>query len=95
VNHLGYYSGGIPRKDMGPVRGKALGNAGEFHTPEIHNFLNYQHQDTAFVTAEDAVKFKHWMRSDQVDFERDRPYYPMHYDRDFNFLKDRTYFFVR
>ena len=33
VNHLGYYSGGIPVKDRGPVRGKALGNVGDFHTP--------------------------------------------------------------
>lgn len=41
VNHLGYYSGGIPQKDMGPVRGKSLGNAGEFHSPQVHNFLNY------------------------------------------------------
>lgn len=50
VNHLGYYSGGIPQKDRGPVRGKSLGNPGEFHTPQIHNFLNYNHQDAAFLS---------------------------------------------
>jgi hypothetical protein len=33
VNHLGYYQGGIPKKDAGPLRGKAIGNPGEFHTP--------------------------------------------------------------
>jgi len=49
VNHLGYYNGGVPRKDAGPLRGKALGNAGEFHSPQIHNYLNYHHQDTAFL----------------------------------------------
>lgn len=43
VNHLGYYQGGIPRKDSGPVRGKSLGNAGEFHSPQVHNYLNYNH----------------------------------------------------
>ena len=31
------------------------------------------------------------MTSDQVDLQRSRPYYPMHYDKDFNFLKDRTF----
>lgn len=92
VNHLGYYKGGLPRKDMGAVRGKSLGNPGEFHTPEIHNFLEYKHQDTHFVTQEDAVKFKHWMATDQLDFQRARPYYPMHYDKNFDFLRDRSYF---
>ena len=94
VNHLGYYKGGVPRKDSGALRGKSLGNPGEFHSPQVHNYLNYNHQDTAFVTQEDAVKFKHWMNSDIVDFQRSRPYYPMHYDKDFNFLKDRSYWAV-
>ena len=95
VNHLGYYQGGIPRKDSGPIRGKAMGHPGEFHTPQVHNYLNYNHQDTSFVTAEDAVKFKHWMGTDIVDFQRSRPYYPMYYDRNFEFLKDRSYWLVR
>ena len=50
VNYLGYYQGGVPQKDKGPIRGKAMGNPGEFHTPQVHNFLNYYHQDTTFVT---------------------------------------------
>lgn len=95
VNHLGYYKGGVPRKDSGALRGKSLGNPGEFHSPQIHNFLEYAHQDTHFVTQEDAVKFKHWMNSDIVDFQRSRPYYPMYYDKDFNFMKDRSYWLVR
>jgi curved DNA-binding protein CbpA len=33
VNHIGYYSGGVPKKDSGPRRGKAIGNPGEFHSP--------------------------------------------------------------
>jgi len=68
VNHLGYYKGGLPRKDSGPLRGKSLGNPGEFHSPQIHNYLNYHHQDTHFLTQEDAIKFKHWIGSDIVDF---------------------------
>lgn len=68
VNDLGYYKGGLPQKDRGPIRGKAIGNVGEFHSPQIHNYLNYNHQDTSFLTAEDALKFKHWMGTDIVDF---------------------------
>ena len=91
VNHLGYYQGGLPRKNGGSLRGKSLGNPGEFHTPQIHNYLNYNHQDTSFISQEDAIKFKHWQGSDIVDFQRSRPYYPMHYDRDFDFQKDRSF----
>jgi hypothetical protein len=43
ANHLGYYSGGLPRKDKGPIRGKAMGLAGDFHSPQAHNYLNYNH----------------------------------------------------
>jgi len=88
------YKGGVPRKDSGPIRGKSLGNPNEFHQPKVHNYLEYNHQDTAFVSSADAVKFKHWMGTDIVDFQRSRPYYPMYYDRNFEFLRDRTYFLV-
>lgn len=50
VNHIGFYAGGVPRKDSGARRGKSIGNTGEFHSPQIHNYLEYQHQDTTFVT---------------------------------------------
>ena len=43
------------------------------------------------VTSEDAVKFKAYMSADQVDFNMSRPIHPMHYDKDFNFMKDRNY----
>ena len=33
ANHLGYYEGGVPKKNSGPRRGKAIGNPGEFHSP--------------------------------------------------------------
>lgn len=91
VNHLGYYNGGLPKKDMGPIRGKSLGNPGEFHSPQWHNYLNYHHQDTSFISQEDALKFKHWMGSDQADYQRSRPYWPMYYDRNMDFMRDRTF----
>ncbi|CDW82524.1 chaperone protein [Stylonychia lemnae] len=91
VNYLGYYKGGVPQKDAGPLRSKSIGNPHEFHSPQIHNYLEFNHQDTAFVSSEDAIKFKHWMGSDIVDFQRSRPYYPMHYDRNMDFLRDRSY----
>ena len=33
VNHLGYYRGGVPKKDAGPLRARTMGNPGEFHSP--------------------------------------------------------------
>jgi len=95
VNFIGMYKGGVPRKNSGSIRGKSLGAPNEFHAPNIHNYLEFNHQDTAFVSSADAVKFKHWMGTDIIDFQRSRPYYPMHYDKNFDFLRDRTYFLVR
>lgn len=43
------------------------------------------------MDSEDAVKFKAYMNSDKVDFQRSMPVHPMYYDRDFNFMKDRNY----
>ena len=91
VNPLGYYQGGVPRKNSGTIRGKSMGNPGEFHSPQVHNYLNYNHQDSSFLTAEDAMKFKHWMGTDIVDFQRSRPYYPMYYDRNMEFMRDRSF----
>jgi len=34
------------------------------------------------------------MGSEVPDYQRSRPYYPMYYDRDFNFWKDRNYWLV-
>jgi len=33
VNDLGYYNGGVPRPRRGPIRGDAMGPAGDFHSP--------------------------------------------------------------
>lgn len=33
VNDLGYYKGGIPRRDRGSIRGAALSQVGNFHNP--------------------------------------------------------------
>jgi len=43
VNHLGFYRGGVPRKGKGVIRGRALGNIGYFHQPEVHNYLQNYH----------------------------------------------------
>jgi hypothetical protein len=34
------------------------------------------------------------MGSDIVDYQRARPYYPMHYDRNMDFRKDRSFWFL-
>lgn len=68
VNHLGYYNGGVPRPNRGPVRGDALGRPGRFHSPKIHNFLHFKHPDSYRVDTEDSIMFKHFMNSDKIDF---------------------------
>lgn len=97
VNHLGYYQGGLPQFNKGPIRrsirGDSLGDPGNFHQPQLHNLLNNYHPDSTLVTAEDAVKFKAYMTSDKADFTMSKPHHVMHYDRDFNFLKDRSFWF--
>ena len=60
----------------------------------MHNYHEYYNQDSAEVTSEDAIRFKNWMRSDKFDFERVRPYYPIHYDRNFEFYQDRKFFLL-
>lgn len=91
VNDLGYYNGGVPRANRGSLRGDALGEAGAFHSPQIHNYLNFNHPDSGRVTQEDAIKFKHFMGTDKADFLRTKPAYPMYYDKDFNYRKDRDF----
>lgn len=91
VNHLGFYRGGVPQKGRGPIRSSAIGRPGEFHSPQMHNFLNFYHPDAKTVTSEDTVKFKAYMLSDKDDFTMSRPAHPMHYDREMNFMKDRNF----
>ena len=91
MNDLGYYRGGVPRKGRGAIRGDALGLPNEFHQPVVHNYLNNYHQDSFLVSQEDAVKFKAYMTSDKADFQRNRPFYPMFYDNNFNFSADRRF----
>ena len=92
VNHIGYYRGGLPQKGKGDIRGSALGSPGTFHSPKIHNRMNFHHPDAKIINSEDAVKFKAYMNSDKSEFQMSRPSYPMYYDKDFNFSKDRRFF---
>lgn len=91
VNDLGYYNGGVPRKGRGPIRGDALMGPGWFHSPSIHNYMHYNHQDSARVTQEDGIKFKHFMGTDKVDFNRTQPGYPAYYDENHNYRADRDF----
>jgi len=91
VNDLGFYNGGVPRQYRGGVRADAIGEVGHFHSPQIHNSLNFNHPDSHRVTQEDALKFKHFMGTDKADFLRTKPAYPMFYDNDHNYRKDRDF----
>ena len=53
--------------------------------------MNFNHSDSNRVTTEDAIKFKHFMGTDKADFNRTQPGFPMYYDTDFNYAKDRDY----
>ena len=50
VNDFGYYNGGVPRENRGTLRGKAIGEVGSFHSPNIHNFIHFNHPDSGRVT---------------------------------------------
>ena len=91
ANDLGYYKGGVPRADRGAIRGSALAAPGVFHSPLLHNALENRHPDSYRVTQEDAVKFKHYMGTDRASFNKTMPGYPMYYDRDHNYSKDRSF----
>lgn len=94
VNHIGLYRGGVPQKGRGAIRGESLGVPGEFHQPKVHNFLNYYHPDSKIINSEDSIKFKAFMLSDKDDFNMSRPSHPMYYDRNMEFLKDRSFWLV-
>lgn len=97
ANFLGYYNGGLPMKGQGRVRGNrhgkmAMAAPGLWHSPKIHNFLNNYTQESKLVDSEDAIKFKQWMKTDQMEFEMSRPHYKTYYDFGFEFLQDRAFF---
>lgn len=72
MNFLGYYNGGIPVKGAGSRRksnkGANLTQPGDFHSPVMANFLDNYNPDATFVSSEDAIKFKAWMKTDQEQF---------------------------
>lgn len=41
---------------------------GDFHSPVHANFFDNYNPEATFVTSEDAVKFKAWMKTDQEAF---------------------------
>ena len=57
----------------------------------MHNFLNFYHPDAKIVNSEDAVKFKAFMLNDKADFVMSRPSQPVYYDRNMEFMKDRSF----
>lgn len=91
VNYLGYYKGGLPQKDRGPLRGEALAPPDWFHQPDVHNHLNNYFPDAKLVTSQDAVKFKAFMQADKTDFNRTKPGHLMYYDTSLEFSKDRRF----
>jgi hypothetical protein len=72
VDHLGFYSGGLPSKDTRlPSRGGSLSVQGARHDIKHHNFLERNHQDSAQVDPEDTIQFKNWMQSKKTAINTD------------------------
>lgn len=94
MNDLGFYKGGVPVKGRGAIRGNSLGPIGYYHSPATHNMLDNYHQDSKVITSEDTVKFKHYMNSDKVAFNRTKPISPPYFDKTHFYSEDRRYFFV-
>ncbi len=62
VDEFGRCKGGVPRKELGEIRGNAFGEPGSLHNVDYHNFKNTPLPDSQFVTREDALAFKHWQQ---------------------------------
>lgn len=75
-------------------KGEALADPGIFHDPATANEIDNYQPEARFVTSEDAVKFKAWMRTDQGEFELSRPYYKTYYDYNFEFMQDRHFYLM-
>lgn len=63
---------------------------GYFHDPNLVNFYDHNYPDAATVKENDAIQFKRWMMSDYGYFQQSMPHYKTYYDRNFEFMRERT-----
>lgn len=56
--------------------------------------MNFYHPDAKKINSEDTIKFKAFMQSDKDDLKISKPSHPMYYDRNMDFLKDRSFWLL-
>jgi curved DNA-binding protein CbpA len=91
VNHLGYYSGGLPQKGMFAARKGSLRAPGMPHDPNIHNRLERYERDSHEVAISDADEFKADQFKDYEDRHRPKPYFTLETDETWRYVKNRTF----
>ena len=92
VNHLGYYNGGLPKKNNGAIRGEGFGAPGSLHDVHTHNtVMRPENRDAYEVTGTEADMYKrHESLYSQIK-NRPRPYYPLEFDDTWRYVRHRAY----
>lgn len=92
VNHLGYYNGGLPRKDSNSaIRGNAVREPGVFHMVDEHNaFERGDQRESHLVHAIDAEQAARGFKLEADTRKRARPYYTLEFDSSWRYVRDRT-----
>lgn len=91
VSHLGYYNGGLPRKDLHNVRGSAAGPPGVFHDPKKHNTIERFERDSHEVGILEAEEFSNDATLEYEQDNRVRPYYKLETDPTWRYVRNRTF----
>jgi curved DNA-binding protein CbpA len=93
VNHLGYYNGGLPRKDSGNIRGEAMSSPGTAHSALSHNAEVRFEREAFEVTNSRASEFKAFNVYDNLEGKRDEPkaYHPLEHDYTWKYVRQRRY----
>ena len=91
VNHLGYYNGGLPQKDVINIRGKAHGVPGTFHSIDDHNaHERTEERESHLVTHLDAEMASREFKLEAETRKRARPYYTLEFDPTWRYVRERT-----
>lgn len=92
VNFLGFYNGGLPQKHKGSVRGSALDEPGQFHSPDIHNIHERNEREGKRVSHMDTQEYDNLQSIEKtLGRDRSRAFYPMSEDKDMVYFKNRQY----
>jgi curved DNA-binding protein CbpA len=91
VNHLGYYSGGLPVKGNETIRKGSLGPVGAMHPRDLHNYYERYDRDAHEVTTTEAADFKVTKHNDRAEVKREKAYFRIEEDPDWTHVRNRTF----